>query len=72
MNNGARQGREAVQEMYQVQVTDKKGNLILIGPAVSDAEVLTPLCQAINVAVATRKERDWRDATIVTHTTIKQ
>lgn len=53
-------------EMYQVQVSTPINPALQIGPAVSDKRVLEPMVEAINRSVATGKEKDWRDARIVT------
>lgn len=53
------------QVLHQVQVTTAENRELLIGPAVSDPRALEQLVEAINVAVAAGKERNWRDAHIV-------
>lgn len=52
------------QPTYQVQVDTDQGE-IFVGPAVNEPKVLEPMVEAINVSVATGKQRDWRDAHIV-------
>lgn len=51
--------------MFQVQVTNAMKQDVQVGPAVSDKRVLEPLIEAINLSVASGKQKDWRDARIV-------
>ncbi len=53
-------------EMYQAEVTDAQGVDILVGPAVADKRILEPMVEQINLSVASGKQKDWRDARIVT------
>jgi len=59
-------------DLFQTFVTDANDMEIPIGPAVSDARVIEPLVSAINIAVASGKERGWHDARIMRVTKINE
>lgn len=50
--------------LHQVHVTDRKGRDVIVGPMVNVKAVLEPMVEAINLSVASGKERNWRDARI--------
>ena len=60
------------QVMYQVHVIDQFGKDIPIGPVVNVRDVLEPMVEAINLASLTRKERQWRAASIFKIEAVKQ
>jgi len=52
-------------QMYQVQVKDKRGESVLVGPRADNTDFLYPIVEAINKAVALGRESDWRNAEVV-------
>jgi hypothetical protein len=52
------------QQLFQVHVTDRQDKDVAIGPLVNLPDVLGPLVESINIAVAAGKERNWRDARV--------
>lgn len=51
--------------MYQVQVTNARGEQILVGPRMGHESALYPFVETINKAVVRGNEKDWRDAQVV-------
>ena len=51
--------------LYQVQVTDNQGKQVCVGPVMCEAEGPGQLADSINKRVAIGREKNWRDARVV-------